>query len=169
MGGHLSMTYDISQFVNHLVKLLVQRSFYQNSEYFVTPFPPKFWIETKMAADISLWMEWNTEQQNLHIWFWLDCFYTVILLTFIVGEIESWFVKLPENQNKNLRLAVSKKNFCLLDSTYEIYQDFQFKTVKCDVSFNSGTDTLELKVYTDVGEDHPGNASIVEIIIFCEE
>jgi hypothetical protein len=91
------------------------------------------------------------------------------LLTYIVGKIESWFVKLPEDQDRNMRLAVSGKNFCLLDSAYEIYQDFTFKMVKCDVSFNSDTDILKLEVYTDVGEEYPGNACSIKLPCFCGE
>ncbi|XP_062584035.1 uncharacterized protein LOC134245801 [Saccostrea cucullata] len=83
------------------------------------------------------------------------------------GEIWSWFVKFPdEDKNENLRFAVSKKNFCLLDSTCEMLHEYKFRMVKCDVSFNNDEDMLELKVYTDnnIGGENPEFSRLSSVI-----
>lgn len=70
------------------------------------------------------------------------------------GEIRSWFVNIPEisqSENSRLRFVMTRANFCVLDSSYNIYHDYKFRMVKCEVSFDIETDMVELKVYTDDG------------------
>lgn len=73
------------------------------------------------------------------------------------GVIRSWFVNIPEisqSENSRLRFVLTRENFCVLDSSYNIYHDYKFRMVKCDVSFDIETDMVELKVYTDDGVYH---------------
>ena len=65
---------------------------------------------------------------------------------------------------ESFRFALTNKNFCLLDSTANILNDFKIRMVKCNVSFNSATEMMELKVYIDVGVNYTGNK-----IHFCSK
>lgn len=70
------------------------------------------------------------------------------------GGIRSWFVNIPEisqSENSRLRFVMTRANFCVLDSSYNIYHDYKFRMVKCDISFDIETDMVELKVYKDDG------------------
>lgn len=42
-------------------------------------------------------------------------------------------------------------NFCVLDLLYNIYYDYKFRMVKCEVLFDIEIDMVEFKVYIDDG------------------
>lgn len=87
------------------------------------------------------------------------------------GEIRSWFVNIPEisqSENSRLRFVMTRANFCVLDSSYNIYHDHKFRMVKCEVSFDIETDMVELKVYTDDGVYQTSKAYKLFLLFFSK-
>lgn len=87
------------------------------------------------------------------------------------GEIRSWFVNIPEisqSENSRLRFVMTRANFCVLDSSYNIYHDYKFRMVKCEVSFDIETDMVELKVYTDDGVYQTSKAYKLFLLFFSK-
>lgn len=135
----------------------------------------KTWLSSLLTQCVLCQTSQFKREQSVTIHFNFFFQNNVMVMTpnicIFTGEIRSWFVNIPEisqSENSRLRFVMTRANFCVLDSSYNIYHDYKFRMVKCEVSFDIETDMVELKVYTDDGVYQTSKAYKLFLLFFSK-